>query len=190
MAKDSPFPLFANGAEVDADLLDDINSNARNFGLPKTSPGWKFVGWEWTIGGVTYTTVDGKDELPTTVTCTMSLTAIFRLSGQVLSFDANGGTVTAAGATSMSATRYLTGADAKLPEADAVVRDGYVFTGWGMTKDGAAIYAPGQIIQMFIENTTLYAILGGQHLHAGLRYPGWFGHRGAHRRALHRHQPA
>lgn len=144
------FPKYAG-------TVDDIDSNARNYGLPSTSPGWKWIGWTWTIDGVTYSTVKG-DALPTTVTCSLSITAIFAKTGQVLSFDANGGTVTSAGASSMSATRYETGAPATLPGSDAVTREGYVFSGWGMAKNGAAIYAPGQVIPMFTENTTLYAI--------------------------------
>lgn len=94
------FPKYAG-------TVDDIDSNARNYGLPSTSPGWKWIGWTWTIDGVTYSTVKG-DALPTTVTCSLSITAIFAKTGQVLSFDANGGTVTSAGASSMSATRYET----------------------------------------------------------------------------------
>jgi uncharacterized repeat protein (TIGR02543 family) len=153
---DYPFP----GNTDTSIYIDTIDTNPRNFGNPAADPGWKFLGWKWTVDGVTYATYANSNgwtvsELPTTVTSDLNFSAQWEQSQQVLTFDANGGTALTS---NLSARAVTTSDSVVLPDATDVARAGYTLAGWGLSSTGAAAYAPGATATSITGNMTLYAI--------------------------------
>lgn len=70
-----------------------------------------------------------------------------------LSFDANGADH-GSPPKNMECTKYT---EIELPAADGMSKEGYVFGGWGLTKDARMVYRKGDVYDVD-SDTTLYAI--------------------------------
>lgn len=117
--------------------------------------GYTFAGWAAeTDGTVIY--LDGQSILNLTAEdgATLTLYAVWTTNSYAVSYNTNGGS----GSTTLSRHTYDV---AKALTANSFTRSGYIFAGWAISPDGAAVYADGQnIVNLTAENgatITLYA---------------------------------
>ena len=83
----------------------------------------------------------------------VTLYAVWKPYGPVLTFDSNGGSGSAPAALSCRSGETVT-----VPKATAMTRSGYWFLGWSTSKTAtAATYKTGSVITL-TGNITLYAV--------------------------------
>ena len=121
--------------------------------VPASTPkrtGFWFLGWGLRS---TDTTALYKSGSKIVLSTNVTLYAIWKPYGPVLTFNANGGTGSVPAALSCTSGGTVT-----IPKASALTRDGYWFLGWSTSKTAtAATYKTGSVITL-TGNITLYAV--------------------------------
>lgn len=132
---------YANDGTQSSVIQTDLNYGAQ-YALRANSFTWKgrvFLGWAETAdGAVQYTNSEKVQNLTTENGAVVKLYAQWRLVTYQVRFDANGGVGTLQG------IRVTYGDAFRLPEADALTRELYSFSGWTAVIGGVTkTYQPG-----------------------------------------------